>query len=117
MVRYKNRYYVAEIEVKDQPPHIPMLFNNNQLRNSILRKIQEIHGDFGVGAVLSGYRVKYCNPYTKVVIIRARHGPHKFVGTVLPLIKKIDDTQIQFHILHLGATMVKCFKFIRVIIF
>lgn len=114
MVRYKNRYFVAEIEVKDMPSHAPVMLSHNKLKSNIINKIQQIHGDFGVAAILTGFRIKYCNPYTKIVLIRGRHGPHRLIGSVLPLIKKIDDLRVQFNILYLGSTMLKSFKFIRV---
>lgn len=114
MVRYKNRYFVTELELRDRPPHAPISITNNRLRNCIFNKVGEIHGDFGVAAITTGFRIKYCNPCTKIVLIRCRHGPHRIVGTVLPLIKMVDDHKVQFNLLHVGSTIKKSFKFIRV---
>lgn len=114
MVRYKNRYFAVEIEPRSGPSHAPLNIRKAALYSAILNKVQEMHGDFGSAAMRNGFTTKYCNPYTKVALIRTRHGPHRFVASILPLITEIDKIKVRFNVLYVGATMVKCFKFIRV---
>lgn len=114
MVRYKNRYFAVEIEPKSGPSHAPLAIRKTALYTTILNKVQQMHGDFGSAAMTNGFATKYCNPYTKIAMIRTRHGPHRFVASILPLITEIDKVKVRFNVLYVGATMAKCFKFIRV---
>ena len=79
----------------------------------IIEKIQQLHGDFGVAAVKTGFVAKYCNENTRIAILRSRHGPHKFVTSALPFITKIGKLDINLKTLHVGATMKHSFKFIQ----
>lgn len=57
---------------------------------------------------------KYCNPYTKIALVKVRHGPHKFLLHTIPLINNISERRVQTNILYIGATMKHCFLFIKV---
>lgn len=114
MVRHKNRYFAVELKVQDKPLHIPLQLKRSGIFSAVLGKVQEIHGDFGLAAVRQGFTTKYCNPYTKIVLIRVQHGAHRLVASVLPLIKSINNIPVQMTVLHVGATMMKCFKVIKV---
>lgn len=59
--------------------------------------------------------VRYCNPATKIIIFKTRHGPHTFLSSVLPFITKLQEKQIQLSTIYTGASMFQCFKFIQVI--
>lgn len=79
----------------------------------MLSKIQQLHGDFGVAAVTTGFLTKYCNENTRIAILRSRHGPHKFVTSSLPFITKIGKLDVRLNTLHVGATLKHSFKFIQ----
>lgn len=114
MVRFKNRYFAIELIPRDVPGHVPFEIGKLTLFNEIVKQVQVLHGDFGVGAVSTGLVAKYCNPYTKIALIRCRHGPHRFVATALPLINEINGKRVVIRILYMGATINKCYKYIVV---
>lgn len=78
--------------------------------SSLLKKIQQLHGDFGVAAVKTGLTVKYCNEDTCSVIIRARHGAHKLVTSALPFLNGVEGKSVISNVLYVGATLKQCFK-------
>lgn len=75
--------------------------------------MQQLHGDYGVAAIKSGFITKYCNEHTHIAIVRVRHGPHRFVTSSLPFITKIGKLDAKLNTLHIGATLKHCFKFIQ----
>lgn len=79
---------------------------------AILQKVQQMHGDYGVAAIRSGFTAKYCNENTRIALIRIRHGPHLIVTSCLPLITRIDDTNIDINTLYTGATIRQCYRFL-----
>lgn len=82
------------------------------LHNSIMQKMQQLHGDFGVAAIRAGFTAKYCNEKTRIAIIRIRHGPHKLVASVLPCVNSVDNKQVIINALYTGATLRQCHKFL-----
>ncbi|XP_013180718.1 PREDICTED: ribonuclease P/MRP protein subunit POP5 [Papilio xuthus] len=112
MVRFKNRYITVEISSPLIPENKPLSLKSKIFHETVLEKIQQLHGDFGVGAVRSGFLTKYCNENTRIAILRARHGPHKFVSSSLPFITKIGKLDVSLRTLHVGATLKHSFKFI-----
>ncbi|KAL0269866.1 UNVERIFIED_CONTAM: hypothetical protein PYX00_007456 [Menopon gallinae] len=112
MVRFKNRYFAIEVEPRDVPGHVPFEIGKVTLYHEILKQVELLHGDFGVASVATGLVAKYCNPYTKIALVRCRHGPHRFVATALPLIKQLKGKHVKINILYVGATISKCYKYI-----
>lgn len=96
----------------DAEPATPVKLNSSAIFSSIMRRVQQLHGDFGTAAIKSGLTVKYCNENTRVVLIRCRHGPHKLVASSLPVVNRIDSRSVRMDILYTGATIRQCFKFI-----
>lgn len=75
-----------EIVIQTKTNTKPETFTSNSLYDCINKNVQKHYGDFGVAAISSGIKVKYCNDKTKIAIFRIRHGPHRFVTSILPLI-------------------------------
>ncbi|XP_041977769.1 ribonuclease P/MRP protein subunit POP5 [Aricia agestis] len=111
MVRYKNRYITVEL-LATIPENKPLKLKSKVLHDTLLDKIQHMHGDFGAAAVRNGFLTKYCNENTRIAILRSRHGPHQFVTSTIPFITKIGGLPITLRTLHVGATMKHSFKFI-----
>ncbi|GLV34119.1 POP5 ribonuclease P/MRP subunit [Carabus blaptoides fortunei] len=113
MVRFKNRYLL--VEVNPEKPILnyePYKINPDTLYRAVIKKVQQLHGDFGVAAVKSGFLAKYCNPQLRIALFRARHGPHKIVASSLPFVDLIDGKKIVMRSLYTGATIRNCFKFL-----
>lgn len=95
------------------PENKPLSLKPKIFHDTVLNKIQLLHGDFGVAAVKSGFLTKYCNENTRIAIIRSRHGPHRYVTSALPFITKIGNLDIRLNTLHVGATLKHSFRFIQ----
>ncbi|XP_026724709.1 ribonuclease P/MRP protein subunit POP5 [Trichoplusia ni] len=113
MVRFKNRYITVVIVCPFVPENKPLELKPKIFHDTLLNKIQQMHGDFGVASVTNGFLTKYCNENTRIAIIRSRHGPHRFVTSSLPFITKIGKLDVKLHTLHVGATLKHTFKFIQ----
>lgn len=97
----------------DIPELKPLSLKSKIFHDTVLNKIQQLHGDFGSAAVRTGFLTKYCNENTRIAIIRVRHGPHHFVTSALPFITKIGKLDIRLKTLHVSATLKHSFKFIQ----
>ncbi|XP_023934623.1 ribonuclease P/MRP protein subunit POP5 [Bicyclus anynana] len=113
MVRFKNRYVTIEILSPMIPDNKPLSLKSKIFHDTLVDKIQQLHGDFGVAAVKTGLMTKYCNENTRIAIIRSRHGPHRFVTSSLPFITKLGKLDVSLRTLHVGATLKHSFKFIQ----
>ncbi|XP_045445892.1 ribonuclease P/MRP protein subunit POP5 [Melitaea cinxia] len=113
MVRFKHRYITVELIVPKLPEYKPIYLKSSVLNDTILEKLQQLHGDFGLAAVKNGFVTKYCNENTRIAIIRSRHGPHRFVTSSLPFITKVGKLDVILKTLHVSATMKHSFKFIQ----
>ncbi|XP_030757592.1 ribonuclease P/MRP protein subunit POP5-like [Sitophilus oryzae] len=113
MVRLKNRYIVLQIEPRDPKDSSNFTLSSDAIMQVIKDKIEQLHGDFGMASIQAGFTAKYCNEYTKIAIARARHGPHKLVSSSIPFINKIGTRNVNVRILYIGATIKKCFCFIK----
>lgn len=105
------RYIMVEVKETGTAEDKTLKIDSTTFYHTLLRKIQELHGDFGVAATRGGMNVKYCNENTRLVIIKARHGPHKLLGSSLPFIQKMDNKSVIINTLYTGATLKQCFKF------
>ncbi|XP_014102945.1 ribonuclease P/MRP protein subunit POP5 [Bactrocera oleae] len=110
MVRIKNRYVVVRI-VPEKTANI-LKIDDAVLAKCVLRNVKKYYGDYGLGIVEHGFRVKYCNERTKIAIIRCLHRSHRTLTSTLPLITMIGDVRAKFHTLYVGATIIHCNKFI-----
>lgn len=95
------------------PDDKPLSLRTGIFYETVLEKIQQIHGNFGVASVKSGFLAKYCNENTRIAILRSRHGPHRFVTSSIPFITKIGKLDVTLRTLHVGATLKHSFKFIQ----
>lgn len=103
---------MAEVKETKTSDKKSLKLNPSQIYFALLKRIQQLHGDFGVAATKIGLRVKYCNEDTNLVLIRAQHGSHKLVASALPLVTDIDKKDVVVNSLYVGATISHCFKFI-----
>lgn len=102
-------FHVNEIG-KEQ---VPCKFGDFLLCEAINDKVQQLYGDFGVAAIRAGLSTKYVNEHTKIAIVKARRGPHKFVASSLPCIKTIDKRPVIVNTIYMGASIKQCFLFLR----
>jgi hypothetical protein len=60
---------------------------------------------------------KYCNKWTRVAVVRVRHGAHRLVASCLPLLQYVEKQNVVVRTLHTGATLRQCYRFIQVMCF
>ncbi len=112
---YKYRYFLCEIQPNEGSASVnPLDLQESDLFYAVMQATEQMHGEFGAAAIRSGINVKYCNKYTRITMIRVRHGPHRLVGSSLPFITKVGNQAVTFHGIYTGATIVKCFAFLKV---
>lgn len=63
------------------------------------------------------FLAKYCNPGTKIAIIKIRHKAHTLLLNSIPKINDVGGTLVKIDILYVGATIKHCFIFIKVMNF
>lgn len=121
---------MPEAEVKN------LYIKDFQLLKCLLEAVEKYYGQYGLGIVEHGFKVKYCNESTKVAIVRCAHRSYQYVTSILPLITlvsfvlkellfwklkqllyflfffKIGDVRAKFHTIYTGATIMQCNKFI-----
>lgn len=114
MVRAKFRYTVVSvIPVSKKLESESFSVKHSDLYRTIILMIKKMHGDFGLAAIKTGFAAKYCNDLTKVAIVKTRHGPHRFVTTVIPLIKNIGNVTIHLQTLRTTSTLRQAYKFLK----
>jgi len=82
-----------------------------ELADTLRKAAHKFYGDFGLASV-SNLNVKLFYDRRKLVIIRASHGPHRFITSIIPLINKAGKELAQLRILYVGATIRQCKKFV-----
>ncbi|XP_051153287.1 ribonuclease P/MRP protein subunit POP5 [Leptopilina boulardi] len=112
MVRFKNRYFTLEI-TSAVNPNKPLILKTTALHHAIQKQVHYDYGDFGQAAINAGFNAKYCNAQTGIALVKVRHGPHKFLLTSVPNIKKLGDHTVNVKILYVGATLRHCFLFVK----
>ncbi|XP_050532557.1 ribonuclease P/MRP protein subunit POP5 isoform X3 [Daktulosphaira vitifoliae] len=88
-------------------------YKNRDLQSGVLDVIKVLYGDFGAGAIRTCFKVHYCNPTTKIIIFKTRHGPHIYLSSAIPFINKLQNTRIKLSTIYLGASVFHCYKFIQ----
>ncbi|XP_055629064.1 uncharacterized protein LOC129770341 [Toxorhynchites rutilus septentrionalis] len=111
MVRVKNRYILVQLMCNNRSDTDAFSLNSSQLNNFLRQKIEKYYGEFGVASMLR-LHVIYFNEKTRLCIIQTRHGPHRFVTSILPLLTVADTESVRYRILYVGATLQQCQKFI-----
>ncbi|KAF0767088.1 ribonuclease P/MRP protein subunit POP5 [Aphis craccivora] len=106
------RYMVIQLRTLENE-NLDLKISDKELQISVLNMIKLLHGDFGAGAIKTCFKVRYCNPTTKIFIFKTRHGPHKFLSSVIPFVNKLQEKQIQLSTIYTGASMFQCYKFIQ----
>ena len=77
------------------------------------RFADQIHREIGVAAIKTGLDVRYSNQWTKVAIVKSRNRPRRFVESALPFISLVDNNQVRVHSLYTGASIFRCFLFLK----
>ena len=99
-----------QIKYNNRPEGEKVKINSQNLYNYIKENVQKYYGEFGVASLMK-FHIIYFNERTRLFIIQVRHGPHRFVTSILPLLQKANETA-RYRTLYVGATLQQCQKFI-----
>eukprot|EP00045_Choanoeca_perplexa_P014770 m.175865 g.175865 ORF g.175865 m.175865 type:complete len:167 (+) comp16791_c0_seq10:1718-2218(+) len=126
MVRFKNRYYLVELQFSAAAARN---FSSKRLVEALKLTIKKHHGDFGLGSVmasLSGlplpnasiiivtlthdgcFSVKYFNTTTLCAVIRCSKDYEAILTTALPLLRAIGKEACRLQVLRVAGTIKTC---------
>ncbi|XP_058832046.1 uncharacterized protein LOC131690356 [Topomyia yanbarensis] len=111
MVRVKNRYILVQFMCNNRSETEALSLTSNHLASFLREKIEKYYGEFGIASTVR-LHVIYFNEKTRLCIIQTRHGPHRFVTSILPLLTVADTETVRYRTLYVGATLQQCQKFI-----
>jgi ribonuclease P/MRP protein subunit POP5 len=132
MVRFKNRYILAEVVWQDSgdataggatstvAPGAGIGATGSISRgdvtgfiilNTIKDSIQENFGDVGMGRVLGSLQVKYYNPISGACIVRVSRDEFQNVWSAMSFVRRIRKREGIFRVLHVGGTIRSCQKY------
>lgn len=97
------RYFLLELK-PDTPRHLSQI-HQGEVHSAIMKALKNLHGEQGVAAQLGDIRVKYLNPETGIVFLRARRGPHELVREAINSLTRIGSHVAKLEIVHLSGTM------------
>ncbi|XP_044300079.1 ribonuclease P/MRP protein subunit POP5 isoform X2 [Varanus komodoensis] len=115
IVHHKGaRYFLCEIISED--PHCRQLIEERTVHNAVKSAVARIHGDFGLACCSIAFAVKYLNAYTGVVLLCCRKDFYRLLWSALPFITHLENKSQRYpcsvNVLHLGATIRTCQKFL-----
>ncbi|XP_050075873.1 ribonuclease P/MRP protein subunit POP5 [Anopheles maculipalpis] len=111
MVRIKERYILVQVRCNDKPADESVAISSTTMYHQLCGQVERYYGEFGIASMLH-LRVVYFNDKTHLCIIQSRHGPHRFITSILPLITTAGTQMARYRILYVGATVKQCQKFI-----
>ncbi|XP_049293941.1 ribonuclease P/MRP protein subunit POP5 [Anopheles funestus] len=111
MVRVKHRYILVQIRCNERPANEPIAISSSSLYWYIMDQVKRYYGEFGCASMLR-LNVIYFNAKTHLCIIQSRHGPHRFITSILPLLTVAGSEVARYRTLYVGATVKQCQKFI-----
>jgi len=112
MVRLKNRYLVLELILPSEGGSLRQEISEDDIYRAVLEAVSQIHGDYGVAAVRARLIVKYCNPVTRVVLLRVSHAAHTLLASALPFVTSLGGQIVTPRTLYVGATIMHCYRFL-----
>ncbi|XP_059608496.1 uncharacterized protein LOC132256227 [Phlebotomus argentipes] len=108
MVRVKYRYNLVRIVTLDGRVFRPGI---SDLTENLKALCHQSYGDVGLASVQS-LKIKYIDEVSPVFIVRLRHGCHRFMTSVLPLVKQIGGTLVKLEFLFTTSTIKRCYMFL-----
>eukprot|EP00730_Choanoeca_flexa_P013623 TRINITY_DN5527_c0_g1_i2.p1 TRINITY_DN5527_c0_g1~~TRINITY_DN5527_c0_g1_i2.p1 ORF type:complete len:118 (+),score=3.77 TRINITY_DN5527_c0_g1_i2:121-474(+) len=105
MVRYKNRYFLVQINLQEDGR---LDMSQKKLAEYLRKAIRHHHGDFGSGSTGASLAVKYLNPVTSIATIRCSKDFESILSTTLPLIRMLGKQHCQLETIRKAGTLRTC---------
>ncbi|XP_065679002.1 uncharacterized protein LOC136081302 [Hydra vulgaris] len=103
MVRKKQRYFVVEIIYEDNK--VDLNLSREDIFRAIRLSIQDLYGDYGIGAFSLNLFVKYVNPYTKLFFVQAPREYQIEIRACLTFIKMLRNRLCILNCIYVAATI------------
>lgn len=106
MVRFKNRYVLAEFQWQDGK-YDPGL-SNRDIYDAVKDSVAFHFGDLGAGFINSGLSVKYWNPVTGLALIRVPRQYIKELRASLTFLTQLKSRMLKVKSIHCSGTIRGC---------
>ncbi|KAK3093523.1 hypothetical protein FSP39_016739, partial [Pinctada imbricata] len=103
------RYLVCKIEFADGK-RAQREINSHEIFRQIKEAIKQAHGEYGLGVLLSSYKVNFLSK-PSILIIRAARDHYRLLQSALFFVKKVGKYDAILNTIHIGGTIRTCQKF------
>ncbi|KAL9701480.1 hypothetical protein quinque_004921 [Culex quinquefasciatus] len=95
------RYILVQFMCNNRSETETFTLTSRQVGTFLQQRIEKYYGEFGIASMLR-LHVIYFNEKTRLCIIQTRHGPHRFVTSILPLLTVADTESVRYRTLYVG---------------
>ena len=103
MVRFKNRYLLAEFRWHDA--RVDDSLTENVLVGVLRQGLALNFGDVAAGAALGSLSLKYWNAVTGLAVVRCGRDIHREVWATMTLMREVKGRSVVVRVLHNGSTL------------
>lgn len=103
MVRFKNRYLLAEFRWHDA--RVDDSLTDNVLVGVLRQGLALNFGDVAAGAALGSLSLKYWNAVTGLAVVRCGRDIHREVWATMTLMREVKGRSVVVRVLHNGSTL------------
>ena len=103
MVRFKNRYLLAEFDWHDG--RVDDSMTETALVGVIRKEVALNFGDIGAGAALGSTAVKYWNPTTGLAVVRCGRDVYRNVWASMTLLREVKGRSVVVRVRHCASTL------------
>ena len=103
MVRFKNRYLLAQMRWHDG--RVDDTLSDTVLLGRLRQGVALNFGDVSAGAALASMAVRYFNPVTGLAIVRCGRDMHREVWATMTLMREVKGRSLAVRVLHNGSTL------------
>ena len=103
MVRFKNRYLLAEFDWHDG--RVDDSMTETALVGIIRKEMALNFGDVGAGAALGSTTVKYWNPTAGLAVVRCGRDVYRNVWASMTLLREVKGRYVAVRVRHCASTL------------
>jgi len=104
MVRQKRRYLLVEI-LPSGITNVAFQFTDTEIYHAILDQVARMHGDYGVGSILTSFHVKVNDQANNTVVIKVAPESCQVVTSSIPFVIALRASKCVLRVLFEGSTM------------
>eukprot|EP00128_Syssomonas_multiformis_P000469 Colp12_sorted_trinity150504_noHs@27779 len=108
MVRFKNRYFLIELDYGQDG--VDTTLSSKDITQALKDMVYSLYGDYGLGCLIGSLSVKYFNVATGLVIVRCARDYHTVVASTISFTTSLKKRPCALRTVHLGGTIESCQK-------